>query len=271
MVVVQCPASRAEMVSDRLWSLGASAIEERELGAVLELRSCFGDDPGAVRSHLNAALTELGVEWTFESIDSSVLDTWRGFVGVSAVDEKISVRPAWVEPEPSKALLDIVIEPGPTFGLGNHATTQASLRMLSAVLRPGDRVLDVGTGSGILAIGAVMLGAQASHGLDITPASLAVVADNARRNGVGDRVSVGTEPLAVFEPNEGRSFEVVVANILAPTLIELAPHLVRLTDRVLVLSGLLSDRYAHVVAAMQPLVLDRVLTVDGWVALSLVR
>lgn len=270
-VVVECSASVVEVVSDRLWSLGAGAIEERLHADTVELRSCFGDDPQTVCAHVGEALTGLGVVWRFESVDPAVAETWRSFVGITVVDELISVRPAWVAPAASPRAIDIVIEPGPTFGLGNHATTRASLQMLRAVIRGGDRVLDVGTGSGVLGIGAVLLGARTAQGVDITPASEAVVSDNARRNGVGDRVWASTASLESLDPTGHRSFDVVAANILAPALIELAPQLIRLTDRVLVLSGLLADRYQHVVDAMRPLRLDAVLEVDGWVALSLVR
>ena len=280
LVVVECVSAAAEVVSDRLWSLGAWAIEERSTGDAVELRCSFGDDEAAVSDHLTDRLGDLGCRWRFESVDPSVADTWRSFVGVIAVDEHLSIRPAWLTPSAPIAPIELVIEPGSTFGLGNHATTRASLRMLRHALRAGDRVLDVGTGSGVLAIAAVRLGASHAHGVDITPASSNVVEYNAILNEVLGRVTVSTEPLSTLSAPGGAQrdlarddgcFDVVVANILAPTLIELADDLVRLTGRVLVLSGLLDGAYAHVVDRMAPLRLSAIETVDGWVALSLVR
>lgn len=267
LVVVDCPHEVAEVVADRLWVLGASAIEERLVGPLVELRACFGDDRETVSAHVESGLSGLDCAWRYESVDLAVTETWREYVGVTHVGEWCVLRPAWVEPDGSVRPVEIVLEPGPTFGLGNHPTTRASLEILRSVVRPGDRVLDVGTGSGVLAVGSVLLGAAHAHGIDITPASLSVVAQNAIRNGVGERVTVGIEDLSEVADE----FDIVVANILAPALVDLAPELVRRAAHRLVLSGLMADRYEHVVDAMTPLgVLDTV-EIDGWVALSLGR
>jgi len=117
-----------------------------------------------------------------------------------------------------------------------------------------------------------MLGAATAIGVDILPACAEVVAANARRNGVGSRVAVTLEPLAV----QPEPFDIVLANILAPTLIELAPELRRLTGRSLVVSGILADassqdRTAAVVAALAPMIPRHELTLDGWAAIILER
>jgi ribosomal protein L11 methyltransferase len=139
--------------------------------------------------------------------------------------------------------------------------------LLGRLVRSDDTVLDVGTGSGVLAISAVRRGARSAHGTDINPASLGIVALNAGFNGVDGRVTVGMEPLDdLVGP-----YSIVVANILAPVLIDLADHLVRLTGRTLVISGLLADRYEHVVAALAPLHITAIEHVDGWVAIALER
>ena len=228
VVVVECTVGNAELVSDHLWSLGAGAIEERVSGTVVELRSSFGDDHQAVSDHLAEHLVDVGCTWRLEEVDPTVSERWRSFVGTTLVDDLISVRPSWIMPSSDARPIELVIEPGSTFGLGNHPTSVASIRALRRGLRPGDAVLDVGTGSGVLAIAAVRLGAAHAHGVDITPASLQVVADNAARNSVAGRVSVSTSALASLNSDR---FDVVVANILGPTLIELAPELVRLTGR----------------------------------------
>jgi ribosomal protein L11 methyltransferase len=135
--------------------------------------------------------------------------------------------------------------------------------------RSDARVLDVGCGSGVLAVGAVLAGARSADGIDISPAALAVATANAQRNGVADSVWVGTTPLAEISS----TYDVVVANILAPTIIELADDLTRVLadDGVLIISGVLADRFGHVVPALQPLRVRQVDEMDGWAAVTLGR
>jgi len=253
-----------------LWSLGAAAVVEETVGDAIELRASLGDDEVLIEE----LLAGLAQPWRFEWVDLSVTDTWRQYATATEVEEGLLIVPAWLDEADGAAatgveseLLRIRIEPGATFGLGNHPTTQACLRVLRAVVRPGDSVLDVGTGSGVLAVASVRFGADTAHGTDINPASLDIVALNARLNGVSDRVTVTIDPLhQVAQP-----YEVVVANILAPTLIDLADDLVRLTGRTLIISGLLADRYQHVVDALAPLHVLSVTDVEGWVAIALTR
>jgi ribosomal protein L11 methyltransferase len=163
------------------------------------------------------------------------------------------------------------IEPGATFGLGDHPTTRLSMVALRRVLsaHADATVLDVGCGSGVLAIGAVLLGARSAVGIDITPAAVPTTLDNAVRNGVDGRVQVSTTPLAEVEG----TFDLVVANILAPTLVELADDLLRVlsTDASLVISGVLDGRYSHVVDALAPAHVVAVDVLDGWAAVTLWR
>ena len=252
-----------EIASDHLWSLGATAVEERLVGDLIELRAALGDDEVLLRS----LLADLNFTWRLEWVDLSVTETWRQFAAPVVVSDTLRVVPAWVEVDPDERRRTVLVEPGSTFGLGNHPTTLASLRVLERAVKPGDRVLDVGTGSGVLATAAAMFGASMCRGIDISPASPAVAVANAALNAVVDRVSFGIETLE----EEVTPYDIVVANILAPTLIELSTHLCRLTGRRLILSGLLEDRYDHVVAAMEGLRLISVERVDGWVALCLER
>ncbi len=268
-VVVSVPSAEAELASDVLWRLGAAAIEEREgPDGGVELRVALGED----RRSLRVLLRVLRWPWAFEETDPSVSDTWREFAEPTVIDERIVVYPAWCAPPTGPQDIRIAIEPGPTFGLGNHPSTVLCIRALREVLRVGDRVLDIGTGSGVLAIAAVKLGASESLGVDILPACAAVVATNAAHNGVGYQVAVTFEPLAT----QRTPFDIVLANILAPTLIELAPDLRRLAGRSLIVSGILAEessdgRTADVVASLAPLTVQRELRLDGWAALILGR
>ena len=165
---------------------------------------------------------------------------------------RVLVRPSWVEPAALPAPrpageVEVVLDPGMAFGTGTHPTTALCLAALDALLatHPGGAVLDVGTGSGLLAISAAKLGAGRVVGTDVDPVALRVAGENAARNGVAlELTAAGPAQLA------GR-FEVVVANILANTLVELAPGLAaRLAPGGrLLLSGILAGQEDEVRAA----------------------
>jgi ribosomal protein L11 methyltransferase len=264
-VVITAPTEESELAADVLWQLGAAAVEEvADPSGSVSLRAALGED----RVRLVAALEGVRWSWRFEDVDLAVADTWRQHVGVIDVDDSLRVVPAWLtDSTESFDGLTLSIEPGPTFGLGTHATTRLCLRALRGVIRPGDTVLDAGTGTGVLAIAAVRFGGRSAHGVDINPASLEVVRANAVLNGVADAVTVSVDPLEVItEP-----FDIVVANILAPVLRELAPDLTRLARRRIVLSGLLVERYAEVLDAMRPWRETGLLVEDGWAAVTLER
>jgi ribosomal protein L11 methyltransferase len=132
---------------------------------------------------------------------------------------RVFVRPSWIDAPPPPGAVEVVLDPGMAFGTGSHPTTALCLEALSDALaaRPGASVLDVGTGSGLLAIAAAKLGARRVAGNDNDPVAVKVAVENAEAN----HVSV-TLTTAGLEALEG-GFDVVVANILANTLVELAP------------------------------------------------
>jgi len=264
-LVVTAPPHEVELASDALWSLGVVAIEERSQGDDVELWTSLGDDRTAV---IGAASTLLARwSWRFVELDESVADAWRLHAQPTWVADDLVICPAWVPFQDPPGVTVIRIEPGATFGLGDHPTTILSMRAIRAVLHRGSTVLDVGCGSGVLAVGACVLGAASARAVDIAPASVGITRANAESNGVGDRVAVSTTPLGEVDGQ----FDIVVANILAPTLIDLADDLVRLTAArgALVISGVLADRHDHVEAALRPLQQTDRAVLDGWAALTL--
>jgi ribosomal protein L11 methyltransferase len=163
--------------------------------------------------------------------------------GPIRVSEKIWIVPSWHEP-PDPGAVVVRLDPGLAFGTGSHASTRLVLRALEKTVKTGDRVLDYGCGSGILAIVAAKLGAGDVAAVDIDPQALDTTTENAHGNRVTLRVALpGQLP-------EG-SYDVVLANILAGPLIALEAQLAAYTragGRIL-LSGILQSQAAEVVAA----------------------
>lgn len=156
------------------------------------------------------------------------------------------VVPSWLTP-PDPGAVNLVLDPGMAFGTGTHATTGMCLEWLAAHPPRGLEVIDYGCGSGILAIAALKLGARSTVGTDTDPQALTTARENADRNQV-------TERLTLCLPEDlsaDRSADVVLANILAPALVALAPRLTALTRTggMLLLSGLLSHQADEVEAA----------------------
>jgi ribosomal protein L11 methyltransferase len=264
-LVVSVESADVEVASDVLWSLGVVAIEERMVDGHVELWTSVGDDLTAVTEAVAEPLARWN--WRLVEVDETVAETWRNHAEPVWIDSDLVICPAWVPFHAGSDVTVVWIEPGPTFGLGDHPTTRLSLSAIRSAVREGATILDVGCGSGVLAIGACLLGAAHATAIDISPASVPTTRVNAAANDVADRVKVSTTPLAQLD---GR-YDVVVANILAPVLIELAADLRRLLapSGVLIVSGVLADRHDHVEAALRPLHRTDLTTLDGWAAVTL--
>lgn len=175
------------------------------------------------------------------------------------------VCPAGQRPE-GRAEVVLELDPGLAFGTGTHPTTALCLEWLDSALRGGERVLDYGCGSGILALAALKLGASQAAAFDIDPQALHATRENAAKNGLADRITVADRAAGV-----GGEFDVVLANILSGPLVELAPDLAARSrpGGALVLAGLLARQTDEVAQAYRPWfdigpVADR----EGWVLLA---
>jgi len=189
---------------------------------------------------------------------------WREFFKPLRVTERIVIKPSWESYAPAPGEVVIELDPGIAFGTGQHPTTRMCLQELERCLRPGMRVLDVGAGTGILAIAAAMLGADEVVATDINDAAVEVARANVRSNGVEGTVRVIPGSLPEGEP----PFDLVVANISGLVVADLLPQVVaRLKDGgVVILSGFIHEWVDEVATRMKERGLRVLRTVgeDDW-------
>lgn len=257
IVQVDVPPAEVELAADALWQAEPSAVSEIVLAN------------GFVRLTADVAVPVLLPErWAAETLEidgDEHLDAWRAFARPVRVGRRLVVQPAWLPPVGVGADdVVLLIDPGRAFGSGAHPATRLALEAIEDSVQEGNRVLDVGCGSGVLAIGAAKLGAGDVTAVDLDPAAVDATRANAARNGVSTmvRAALGSTEAA------GDPGDVVAANIGVVVLRELGAALVTLVrpGGVLVLSGLLEGQDAAVVAALHGCEAVRRYEMDGWVA-----
>lgn len=273
MIRVTVPAELGDVVSDRFWQVGVRGVSEIDLAdGRVEITSSVGNDQDAIDR--TVATFDSDWEWVIDEVSGGPADTWKEFATPVWYRPGMVIVPAWLDTgddEVDEADVVTRVEPGSAFGLGDHPTTKGSMALLAAALErlepAGASVLDVGCGTGVLAVLAAQLGVGTVRAIDIAHAAVSATRTNAELNGVAGRVEVDTTAVDLVVG----TFDVVVANILAPVLVSMAPHLVRLTSPrgCLVISGLLESRHDHVLRALAPLQPVDSLVEDGWITIEL--
>lgn len=194
---------------------------------------------------------------------------WQRDYHTLRIGRRLVIVPAWEEYTPQPDDLIIRLEPGMAFGTGLHPTTRLCARVLEDTVQPGQRVLDVGTGSAILAIAAIRLGAAEVLGTEIDPVAVTAARENLERNGVADKVRV----IESSSPAGLGTWNTVVANILPHILLDMADALTASTapDGYLILSGILDTHVDEVALgfAARGLRLTEVRREKDWTALIL--
>lgn len=228
------------------------------------------EDAAPVVSLLHSRLTAAGLHYRLgvSGVEQQDWENgWKAYYHTVEIGRRLAVVPSWEEYEPNgRAVLRL--DPGMAFGTGTHETTALCLGLLDEWVVGGERVLDVGTGSGILAIAALKLGAAAADGVDIDPMCVRTARENAQRNGVEDRFAVSVGDLA--QTARGR-YQIITANIVANAILHLAPAIPPLLapGGRFVASGVIDTRQQEVAEGLAAagLVVEEIRQKNGWAAL----
>lgn len=222
---------------------------------------------------IKARLDAEGIEYETSIVGVNEEDwanNWKQYYHTQRIGKRIVVTPSWEEYEPSGDDVQMRLDPGMAFGTGTHDTTRLCLELLEEVVTPETRILDVGTGSGILSVGGVLLGAPSALGVDIDPVAVKVANENAEINEVSDKTEFVCGDLT--DKVHGK-FEIVTANIVADVIIRLLSTVKNylLKGGVLIVSGIIDTRADEVENACHEagFVTEKRLEHGGWVAIKL--
>ncbi|SFL33293.1 ribosomal protein L11 methyltransferase [Paenibacillus sp. 1_12] len=290
-VTVNTTEEAIEMVSNFIHELGAGGVSIEESGTLNKERdTSFGQlydrplndipegfaviqgyfskdvDMADVMEKLQASVAQLS-EYdidtgnpTFglkEVDDEDWADAWKQYFKPVRISERLTIKPTWEEYTPEAEELIIELDPGMAFGTGTHATTSLCLRALETVIKEGDDVIDVGTGSGILSIAAAKLGARHVLAVDLDPVAVESALDNTTLNGLANRITVKqSDLLQVLNESASGDIEkasalgvrvpvqVVVANILAEIILLFVQEVYDVLEQggVYVVSGVISSK-----------------------------
>ena len=263
---VRLPDSgQAERFIAEAWTLGALGIEERAMAAGVELDVYASASEVGALERLCGSFSGSGSEWVQQAAvdDTDWSEAWKAGLTVIEISSRLAIRPSFVDFDPSPGQRVVVIDPGQAFGTGGHASTRLVLEWLDrfspenaegpgAGSLQGARVLDVGTGSGVLSMAAVALGAECAVGFDVDAIAVSEAARLVSQNEQVDQIQLfvgGIDQVA------GQTFDCVLANLLKS---EMAPILESIAEAVapagfLVLAGILDSDEGEISGRLQTL------------------
>ncbi|MGF1477927.1 MAG: 50S ribosomal protein L11 methyltransferase [Cyanophyceae cyanobacterium] len=258
-IEVQCSPEQEESVFYRLDEFGCRGTATEVQGETLWVRGYLPQEETAV-AELEALAQRLRKDaaelWRSPLIDWDSLDeedwanSWKQDWQPTPVGDRFLVCPAWLSPAPDEQRTVIRLDPGAAFGTGTHPTTQLCLAALASCLNEAPLLADIGCGSGILSIGALLLGAQRVYAVDLDPLAVSATANNRQLNHLEEtRLLVEQGSIEkIAEKVDG-----VMCNILAPVIVQLIPQLSRITKPHSwgLLSGILGRQVNDVAAVLQ--------------------
>ena len=209
------------------------------------------ENPAEILPLFKERLEASGVEYKLETSGIEQEDwqnAWKKYYHAMDIGQRLAIVPGWETYDTDRIV--ITMDPGMAFGTGTHETTNLCLEALDEFVKGGERLLDIGTGSGILAIAALLLGAKSAEGVDIDPMCVRTAGENARLNGVQEQFQVLVGDLS--DQAEGR-YDIITANIVAAAILSLAPDLPSLMgpDTLFIASGIIDQKKDEVIAGLQ--------------------
>jgi len=209
------------------------------------------ENPAEVLELLHSRLTASGIPYTLATAGVEQEDWengWRQYYHPLEVGRRLAIVPSWQEYHTHRVQLKM--DPGLAFGTGTHETTNLCLQALDEKIRGGERMLDIGTGSGILAIAGLLLGAREAEGVDIDPMCVRTAGENAARNGVQGRFKVLVGDLS---DKASGFYDIITANIVAAAILSLAPAVPALMapGALFIASGIIDSRVDEVCAGLR--------------------
>ncbi len=246
-------------LEEQAWEIAHIDLIEQELRdrdknyGVVHIYVSEEDNAAEAAEYLTEMLSADKIEYTLEKEDvndTDWADGWKKFFKCTEIGERILIRPSWEEYDKNTDRIVLSIDPGAAFGTGTHATTSLCLTLLEKIVKKGDRVLDIGSGSGILSIGSVLLGAELADGVDIDAAAVKVAKENAEINGVSDKTNYMVGDLA--DKVSGK-YNIVCANIVADVIIRLLSNVdnYMCENAMLITSGIIDSREQDVKEAFK--------------------
>lgn len=211
------------------------------------------DNAAEALEFLKERLTAADIKYEVNAVgvnDSDWNENWKKYFHATEIGEKLAIVPSWESYENKENRTILQIDPGAAFGTGTHATTSLCLDMLQNYVDCSTKMLDIGCGSGILAVASVLLGAKAAVGVDIDAQSVKTAKENAEINGVADKAEFTVGDLA--EKVSGK-YSVVCANIVADVVIRLLQNVKNYMEEnsVLIVSGIIDLRENDLLAAAE--------------------
>ena len=231
---------------------------QRHLQGLSQIKLYLEDTDESGMARLEEALRGLGLTMTVQALpDTDWAESWKDNYPPQEVGERLVVLPYWLDAAEYPGRIPVILDPGLTFGTGAHPSTRMVMEFMETLGKPGFRCLDLGSGSGILSITALRLGAACAVGVDIDPKAEDAARENAAYNGFAAPEFTAltgnvTADKALMERLSEEHWDLVLVNIVADVIISLAPVLPAFLgkDTQLICSGILDTRLADVTAAL---------------------
>ena len=238
------------------WDYIDESLQEK-LQGLSQIKLYLEDTDKKGLARLEALVASLGLNMTVNTLaETNWEESWKESYPPQPIGEKLIVLPYWLENDTDR--LPIILDPGLTFGTGAHPSTQMVMEAMEKTVKPGFSCLDLGSGSGILSIAALRLGAKSAIGVDIDPKAEDIARENAAYNGFSAPQFTAltgnvTADKKLMARLSGESYDLVLVNIVADVICHLAPTLPHFlsADSALICSGILDSRLLDVVTALE--------------------